>query len=439
MQNQSRVHCLAFAVCMGCLPASLHGQETARGDSLRLTLADARARALQLNPELAAVRLDTAIARGDLRQARVLRFNPVADALGPTGSVGSEAGISQEIEVFGQRSARISAGTAGIERSRSRVRDATRRVLGETDRNFYRLAAASRRRALADEVLALNERLASVAGRQLSAGEINRLDYNLAVIELGRSRSRSLAARREARAVTIELARLIGLPDSANLLPVLDATQHPEPEHLRLDTARITDLRTGHLGIDSLLAQAFAYRPDLTESQAAVRQAEAEATLARREAMPNIVLRAVTEPADGSGRALRPGVGFAIPLFNRNQGEIAARRAAHQQTDLALRALRTLVRAELARAISNYESAAVEVEILETTVLVPARQNRTLVEIAYREGEVGLPVLLLIRNQAIDAELEYWSAWLIEREARATLDEVTAANLAALGAPGGPR
>ena len=67
--------------------------------------------------------------------------------------------------------------------------------------------------------------------------------------------------------------------------------------------------------------------------------------------------------------------------------------------------------------------------MLEATVLRPARQNRRLVEIAYREGKVGLPELLLIRNQAIDAELEYWSAWLAERQALASLAQTTGTNL----------
>jgi outer membrane protein TolC len=67
--------------------------------------------------------------------------------------------------------------------------------------------------------------------------------------------------------------------------------------------------------------------------------------------------------------------------------------------------------------------------VLEATVLPPARQNRELVEIAYREGKVGLPELLLIRNQAIDAELDYWTAWLTERQTLSSLAEATGINL----------
>ena len=127
---------------------------------------------------------------------------------------------------------------------------------------------------------------------------------------------------------------------------------------------------------------------------------------------------------------VRPGVGITLPLFNRNQGETEGKRAAVTQVTLQRDALTTRVRAEIAAAVMSYRSAAVQVEVLETTVLAPARQNRQLLETAYREGKVGLPVLLLIRNQVIGAELDYWSAWLAEREAIAVLAEATGANIA---------
>ena len=86
----------------------------------------------------------------------------------------------------------------------------------------------------------------------------------------------------------------------------------------------------------------------------------------------------------------------------------------------------------MSRAVSSVSVGGAEVDVLERTVLAPARENRRLLEVAYRAGKVGLPVLLLIRNQVIDAELEYWDAWLSEREARVTISEVTAKALGAI-------
>ena len=139
------------------------------------------------------------------------------------------------------------------------------------------------------------------------------------------------------------------------------------------------------------------------------------------------MMRAVSEPG-GSGRLIRGGVGLSLPIFNRNQGEAEARRAGVSQARLESLALVADVKAEVSSELAAYQAAAEQVEILETTVLIPARQNRQLLETAYREGKVGLSVLLLIRNQVIDAELEYWEAWLAEREALANLREATGEN-----------
>ena len=394
-------------------------------DTVRLTLAEARTRALAANPDLVAVRLDTAVARGQLRQAALpLRFNPVADLLGARGGNGFEAGISQELELFGQRGLRVDARHAGFERAAAGVSDAARRTLGTVDRTFYRLVAASRRLALADEILGLNQRLADAAQRQLSAGEISRLDFNLAIVEFGRSRSRAMSAHRERVQSELELRRLVGLLRAGPLEPVFDPALHTERDLYPLADSAIA------LDVELLTQRALGVRPDVVERAAAVKEAAADASLARREALPNLVLRAASEPGL-DGRVLRPGFGLAVPIFNLNRGEATARHALTRQSELQRVAVSARVRTDIATAVATYRSAADEVSVLESTVLGPARQNRQLLETAYREGEVGLPVLLLIRNQVIDAELEYWTAWLAEREALAALLEATGANVSA--------
>ena len=402
-------------------------------DTIRLTLREARARGIRANPELLAARLDTAVAFGQLRQARIIRFNPSADVVARPSGEDIEAGVSQEIEVFGQRGIRISAQRFGVARAQASVTDVLRLVIGQIDRTFYQLAAVTERAKLSNEVLALNERLADVAGRQQREGEINRLDYNLVVVELGRARARALSVRREREGLVIELGRLVGLPRGMPLtvldtFPTLADTAHADPKAPRESRDAFATL-----DLDSLTAHALKHRPDLSERSALVRQSGALVSLSRREALPNPILRGVLEqPTRGGPSTLRPGVGITLPFLNRNQGEREALRAAVRQAELEQVSLTTIVRAEVAKALANYRSALAEVEALETTVITAARQNRALGEIAYREGKVGLAVLLLVQNQAIDAELEYWTAWQEAREALATLAEVTAQNIEAL-------
>lgn len=408
-------------------------------DTIVVSLAEARLRALRANPGLVATRLDTAVGRGNLRQARLIRFNPVADVLTTTGGDQLEAGVSQEIEIFGQRGKRISAARAGFDRAAAGVANATRLTIGEVDRTFYRLVSASQRTKLAEEVLTVSARLADVAGRQLREGEISRLDFNLATVELGRARARALVTRRDRAQAAINLGLLMGVPHGT---PV-GVVQNSVPILPGLDTARTTPGAARRpadsvpvLDVERLTAIALQRRPDLEERSAAVRQAESEASLARREALPNPVLRGVMEqPTRGGARTYRPGIGLTLPFLNRNQGQQQALRAAARQAGLERAALATGVRAQIASAVASYQAAATEVQVLEATVLAPARQNRQLVEVAYREGKVGLPVLLLIQNQAIDAELEYWTAWLESREALANLAEATGQNTEGLSGP----
>ena len=396
---------------------------TPHADTIRLSLDSARALALRANPELRAARLEIDMARGELRQAGLLlRYNPEADVL--TRGAGTELGIVQQLEVAGQRGARRTAAAAGVDRAKAEVADHARTTLGEVDRAFYRFAAAERRAALADDVLGLNERLADLSQRQLQAGEISRLEFNLATVEFGRSRGRALAAHREREETVSELRRLLALPLVVPVVAVVDST---------IESPVWDSTSAARLGVDSLIRLALSRRPDIAARAAAVREANARVSLARREAFPDLLFRASWERVEATGaHTVRPGIGFTIPAFNRNRGEIQARRAASLQAQLHQATVATRVRLEVSRAVASYRSAAAEADVLASTVLTPARENRRLLEIAFREGKVGLPVLLLIRNQVIDAELEYWAAWLAEREALADLAEATGETITTL-------
>jgi outer membrane protein TolC len=59
-------------------------------------------------------------------------------------------------------------------------------------------------------------------------------------------------------------------------------------------------------------------------------------------------------------------------------------------------------------------------------VLQPARENQQLLEKAFRAGKVGLPTLVLLRNQLLDAELGYVDAILAQRRALVALQAATA-------------
>ena len=408
---------MATMLSASCVANAQGNRALANDDTLRLKLAEARALAISANPQLRAQRLESKIAKAELQQASVLfRANPSVDVL--TRGPGTEIGVDQEIEIAGQRGARRAAATAGVERAQAEISDTTRLTLAAVDRTYFRLVSANEKALLSDEGRRLTERLADAARRQLEAGKISKLEYNLSAVEQGRTRARNLSANRDRERFASELRELLALPPTKPVSPSAPKALSDEP--VRLD-------------VDSLTIIALAQRPDLRERAAAARQARSLASVARREAFPNLTLRASSEKTEGSqGRVLRPGIGLTLPIFNRNTGEINARNAEAEMIDLQNRALALSIRIEISRAVQTYQSANAEARLLDSTVLTPARENRQLLELAFREGKVGLPVVLLIRSQVVDAEFEYWDAWLAAREALVDLRTAVGGEFVAL-------
>lgn len=386
------------------------------GDTLTVTLAEAQRLALSQNPEFLAERQEVAIAAGQLRQARVLAFNPEFELRAPGAATAGfqeyEAFLGQEIEWGGQRGARIAAASLGVQRADAVVTNAARETLADVTAAYYSMYAAQRRLAVARELASLNEQLLSATRIQVAEGEISVLEANLAEIEVGRAHARVFQTEREATSARLELQRLTGLEPSV----VLSASDQLPPAPA-----------SASVSLDSLLALATARRPDLTAQSLASRQADALTRLARREAIPNLRIGAVAERTEGEGSP-RVGIGVTVPIpaWNRNQGTIAERDALASQASLNLRAAELAVRTEVTEAVRAYQSASDEQRLVETTVLARARQNQALLETAYRAGKIDLATLLLVRNQLLDAELGYWEAWLAHRRALVQLEAATA-------------
>lgn len=387
------------------------------GDTLVLSLIGAQRRALQQNPAFLADRQETAIARGELRQARVYPFNPelAADAPGvvTNGAVGEyEISLTQEVEWAGQRGLRIGAAEFGLNRAASSVRNAALATVAEVSLAFADALSADRRLAVSTAVLELNERLLAATRTRLREGEISVLEANLVEIEYGRARARVLAARRGATSATLQLKRIAGIAVDQPIRLADELPDAPDPSTLTAD---------------NLVTLALARRPDLAASTAAVHQLETLRRLAGRKAIPNLRL-GIIAGRDGRGEESRLGigVGFSLPLWDRNQGLRAEWAARIEQARLQRRAVELRIRTEVAGAYRAYIAASEEAQVYETSVLQPARANQKLLETAYRAGKVNLPTLLLLRNQLLDAELGYWNAWLDRSTALFALQAATA-------------
>ena len=386
-------------------------------DTVVLTLAEAQRLALTRNPAFLAQSQANAIASAQLRQARVYPYNPRLEVETPGASSGGigemQALLSQEVEWAGQRGLRIRSADLGVDRAKYDVYNAARETLAATTDAYYSATAAQRRAVVAVEILELATRLLGATRIQVREGEISVMEANLAEIEFGRARARVLSTEREANSTRLELQRLTGMEPQRTISLTADLSAASLPAPLRLD---------------SLLSVAQTQRPDLTARARETEQMRTLASLVRREAMPNVEVGALVSRAAAESNA-SPRIGFVValpvPFWNRNQGLIAERVAQAQQAELFQRSTSLAVSIEVTEAYRAYVGAREEARVFERDVRDPARANQRLLEEAFRAGKIGLPTMLLLRNQLLDAELGYWDAWLEERRAYVRLAAAT--------------
>ncbi len=373
----------------------------AGADSLNVN--QAVAEALERNPDLLATREELGVAHGQLAKAKSPNaFNPElggAAANRKFDDGGSEvqpsADLSLEVEVAGQRGKRIDAAKRNLERIQADVDDASRLLEAEVRQAFYGALYARERQRLASEVEKLTRRVSEASAARFRAGEVPKMEPNISRIRLSRARNDLLTAEREYAGALREVERLLGREPRGTL--VLDGD-------LRLDADVVLDS-------EGLLERALRERPDLRAQSAEVERIEAEQALAQRLAFPNVTFRAFyDEEAEADGardRVIGGGLSVPLPLFDRQQGEIASLAARRSQAQHQRQAAVLAVRAEVEDAVRAYRAALESARVYEADALDLIDENFRFMETAYREGKIDLLEMTVVQNDLNEARASY--------------------------------
>lgn len=153
---------------------------------------------------------------------------------------------------------------------------------------------------------------------------------------------------------------------------------------------------------ESLIALAIRNRPDLAANRLGVRSALANVDVQHRERFSDVF--ASYSPFEYNGNNGNPGVSpsqgwgaglfVSVPLFNRNQGNIARAERNVRQTQIEVDALDRLVAAEVENATLEYASSRAAVERIERQILPRAEHRRADLRRLYTEGQENLDVYL---------------------------------------------
>jgi cobalt-zinc-cadmium efflux system outer membrane protein len=345
--------------------------------------------------DLLAARQRLAIAQGRLQQAR-LRPNPTLDAeYGSPRFLGGEAesdfsvGVSQVFELGGKRSKRTAVAELEVQQARFEVSALERQLAAEIRTAYTRAVSAARQLDVIEKLLAADAELVRVTDARLKEGDVAPLDANLVRVESDRLKIQQIEARSELETALLEIRTLAGL-DVAEPLRLAPQAERPP----RLD-----------LGLSELTETALRERADLQAAVIGERLGSARINLAKSNAVPNVAASVrfsrskgiVDLPeAAGGGLAIDKdneltfGVSIDIPVFNRNQGEIASATGEQVQATRQREFLEATIKRDVAVAYRQYRAAAEKLVLYATQILPRSEANLRTIRAAYGLGEFSV-------------------------------------------------
>ena len=396
---------ISFALPLATSSAGAIQAQTAQEQ--RLTLGGAVERARRSHPLIVAAKQRVAIAEAEKLESG-LKPNPSLTVSGenfPLGPApkGFEFGsgvdwfavYTQTFETGGKRNLRVSLAEHNLEVAQGEASAVERRVVFEVKVAYQRVASARLRVELLRENHTSLSQIAGLNEVRVKEGYIAEGDL--------------IKARLEAQRVEFQLRRagLEYVRTKIELLRAMGASSFEEGE-LSFEIAE--ELNFQPVSINTTLLREAAMRlPQVQAAQSRVERAESLLRLEQARVRPDITA-SVGYKRNGPDNALYAAVSAPLPLYNRNQTQIARAQAEVEAARAELQYAHNTVLAELAAARRSVEFNQKQVESLRAEFLSLADESRSVSLAAYREGAVDLLVLLDAQRVRSQAQELYFQA-----------------------------
>jgi len=345
------------------------------------------------NLDLLAARLEVPMAQADVLTAS-LRANPVFYAdqqlipyghfsfLRPGGPNQTDVNLNIPFDVNGKRRARVRSAEAAQRVTEAQLQDAIRNQIDNLYTVYVDAVAARLTLQFSRVALKGISKLLTDYEALEQRGEKTRQDVD---VFLAQRESALVQVRESVEAVAKSQQALAVIlnapPDQTGSLQVRDVFR---------------DVREIPYTTDELIKRANASRPDLRAIKIGVTRANADVTLARRNAFPDIY--ATWQPYTfqnnqylgvNSAYSYTFGVTANVPLFNRNQGNIKRARINVGQTELQVRSLERTVMQDVLNAVREFELSRKAVLDQEEKIVPASRRVRDAAELLFRGGTMS--------------------------------------------------
>ncbi|MEQ8492774.1 MAG: TolC family protein [Gammaproteobacteria bacterium] len=363
-----------------------------------LTLAGAVARALDASPRLAVFPYALRAADAERAQA-ALRPNPTVslrlEDVAGTGRVRGLRGVeatlmlSQVLELGHKRRRREAVAARTRTLTAADYAIARLDVLAEVARRTVHVARDQALLDIAAKAASLARANRAAVARRVDAARSSTAELNRAEIELARARLAREHREHELAAARRRLAASWGA-ETVDFAQV-DADLDTLPETRALD-ALLDELRTS---------------PDLARFIDERRLREAELALAEARAVPDATLGLGLRRLEGiDEQALMLSFSMALPVFDRNQGNIAAAQARRRRVDIEATAAYVEAQALVFGTFQELSHARTALDALASTIVPQAIEALAAYEAGYAEGRFSYLEVAAARRELISLETE---------------------------------
>lgn len=395
------------------VPALAQAPAASQTQTQALSLQEALDRATGQNLDLVAARLRQAVSQAGVQIARQ-RPNPTV-SFGAARDLPHESLlVDQPLELGGIRGRRIElarteVSLVGIEYAtlerqvRRRIRDA-----------YFGAVLARGVTAFQVRMLEIAKRLQDVANARFEAGDVPQLETVQADLIVARAETDLMVSRQQEKTSLGQLNILLNEPVSRDW-----------------ELVTSMDAMLSSSSMEELILRAQQSNPELQHLMQEQKVEEARRSLLQAQRTPKVTLQAGSDfnaPPDFQVGP-RGQIAVELPIFSRNQGELAQSQATSRFLESQVQANRRVVAGRLQAAYLDLIARKQQVELYHDKLLPAGRKLADMAEESYRAGKSGILNVLDAQRSARQLEREYLDTLFAMQSKFSELEETIGAPL----------
>ena len=392
---------------LGVLGLMFVGFQAVTSVPARLTRQSALQMADKQNLDLAAARRRRAVALAGVQIAKQ-RPNPILNFSAVRDTPHEGLFFTQPLELGPKRKRRIEVARQERVLTETEIAALARQVRRSTREAFYRALLARAETERLGGMLQLAERLKQIAQQRFEAGDVAQLEVIQAELGVARARADYQVAKQREKVSVSQLNALLNEP-AATAWELAGSLADALPE----------------TPLAELLRRATQSNPELQRLSQEQKVEQSRRELLKAERVPDLALELGTDfnsPPDFRVGP-RSQLSLTLPLYARNQGQIAQSLASQQVLENEAAATARAVEGRVEAGYFDLQAQQTQVELYRDQLLPVARQAEGLAEESYRAGKVGILAVLEAQRNVQDTDRSYLESLFTLQSLFAALEE----------------